>query len=80
MAYGRKTGGRKAGTPNKVSRQVKDNILEVFELTGGREAMAEWAAKEANRAEFYRLYAKLLPTEISGPDGDAVGVRLVIQS
>lgn len=61
MAKGKKTGGRLVGTRNKVTMTVKDNVIAVFERIGGMDALAEWA--EENRTEYYRLYAKLLPTE-----------------
>jgi hypothetical protein len=53
--------GRPKGVPNKINGTVKENVIAVFNLIGGRHALADWA--EDNRTEFYRLYAKLLPTE-----------------
>ena len=61
--------GRPKGVPNKVSRQVKENIISVFEELGGREAMTEWALRdERNMTEFYRMYTRMAPIEqkISG--------------
>lgn len=72
MANGRKTGGRKAGTPNKLSGVAKDNIAAVFNRLGGTEAMAVWASE--NPTAFYNLYAKLLPHEVTGEDGGPVEV------
>lgn len=70
MAKGKKTGGRKAGTPNKVSVTVKDNVITVFEGIGGAGTMKAWA--QENLTEFYKLYAKLIPTQI---DLDATVLR-----
>lgn len=53
--------GRPKGSINKVSALVKENVLHVFDQMGGVRKMTEWAA--ANPTEFYRLYARLLPTE-----------------
>lgn len=53
---------RPAGTPNKIGRAVKENVIAVFERIGGLANMAKWAA--ANESEFYRLYARLMPTEV----------------
>lgn len=47
--------------PNKLSGQVKENVVHVFDQLGGVTKMAAWA--EENQTEFYRLYARLLPTE-----------------
>ena len=33
MAYGRKTGGRKAGTPNKVTSEVKSKLQLLIDNT-----------------------------------------------
>jgi hypothetical protein len=54
--------GRPAGTPNKIGAQVKENLIDVFELLGGKIAMTEWARE--NRTEFYKLYARLMPTQV----------------
>lgn len=63
MAKGTKTGGRKAGTPNKLSSTAKENIGAVFTRIGDVDSMAEWAAE--NRTDFYKLYARLVPTDVN---------------
>jgi hypothetical protein len=72
---GPKNGGRKKGTPNKSSASVKAAFLLAFDAAGGDKALAEWA--KANRTEFYKLYAKLLPTEIKNADGEVFRVEMV---
>jgi hypothetical protein len=73
--------GRKAGTPNKISTTVKQNVISVFDEIGGVEAMATWA--KDNRSEYYRIYSRLAPVsqEISGADGAdlplSIGLRFV---
>jgi hypothetical protein len=73
--------GRKAGTPNKISTTVKQNVISVFDDIGGVEAMATWA--KDNRSEYYRIYSRLAPVsqEISGADGAdlplSIGLRFV---
>ena len=54
-------GGRPKGTPNKIGAAVKSHVIAVFDKIGGRDKMAQWA--EENLTEFYRLYARLIPTE-----------------
>jgi len=66
MAYGTKTGGRKKGSENKVTVGAKENIMKVFEMLGGAQGFAEWATE--NKTEFYRHYAKLIPTQLTGLD------------
>lgn len=53
--------GRKAGSKNVASATAKENIQAVFTRLGSTAAMASWA--EDNLTEFYRIYARLLPTE-----------------
>ena len=59
---GKKTGGRKAGTPNKTTIAVKEALQTVFNEIGGVAYFAKWATCEPT--EFFKLYAKLLPTEV----------------
>jgi hypothetical protein len=61
---GKKFGGRVAGTPNKLSATVKDNVISVFNDIGGTEHMKTWAMDNPN--QFYNIYAKLLPIDITG--------------
>jgi hypothetical protein len=49
------------GIPNRIGAAVKSNVIAVFDKIGGRDGMAEWAKE--NPTEFYRLYARLIPTE-----------------
>jgi len=73
--------GRKAGTPNKMSATVKENVIAVFDGIGGVEHMKQWAIDNPNN--FYNIYAKILPTqtEIGGIDGSdlplSIGIRFV---
>ena len=73
MAY--KIRGRKKGATNKVSRQAKDNISAVFVRLGGTAAMARWARK--NQSEFYRIYSRLIPVEVTGKDGGALAIERI---
>jgi hypothetical protein len=54
--------GRPKGTPNKIGALVKQNIIAVFEGIGGTKSMMTWARR--NRTEFYKLYARLVPTQV----------------
>src|SRR5262245_5967309 len=72
-----KHGGRKKGTPNKQTAAVKAALLEAFEGVGGVAELIAWAKKPANRGEFYKLWAKLVPTEIRNADGETFRVEMV---
>jgi hypothetical protein len=67
--------GRVKGVPNKTTRAVKEALAEAFERNGGVESLTTWA--QANPTEFYKLWAKLLPTEISGPGGAPIPIAAI---
>src|ERR1700750_1706889 len=68
---------RPKGVPNKLGAQAKENIVAVFTRLGGTAAMAAWARR--NQTEFYRLYARLIPsestTEISVRDAENLSTK-----
>lgn len=59
-----KTGGRKAGTPNKVSADLKAMILGALDQAGG-EAYLLSQAHENPRA-FLSLLSRVLPMTVEG--------------
>lgn len=64
MAKGKKTGGRKAGTPNKLNASVKEAILEAFNDVGGPKYLVKVANE--NPAVFCQLVGKVLPLTVQG--------------
>ena len=67
MAKGKKTGGRRPGSQNKVTKTARESYEHVFLAIGSVEGMATWAID--NRSEFYRQYARLIPVAVAGADG-----------
>ena len=63
---------RTVGAKNKLSGQAKENIQAVFVRLGGTAAMAKWA--QENQTEFYKIYSRLLPHEMTGKDGGPIEV------
>lgn len=59
---------------NKTTHSIKSNIVAVFDMIGGREAMAEWAKE--NQTEFYRLYARGMPHEVTGEGGGPLQITI----
>jgi hypothetical protein len=61
MATGKKTGGRKVGTPNKITTTVRQSVLDTFvAIQSDRDAnLLAWA--KANPTEFYRIAARIVP-------------------
>lgn len=74
MAKGEKTGGRQPGTPNKVTRELKESILTAFETLGGAAYLVE-QAKE-NPSAFMSLLGRILPRDVK-VDGE-VGVSVTV--
>ena len=58
---GKKFGGRKKGTPNKTTQDMKSAILEAFEKAGGAAYLQRLADDEPRT--FAMLLAKVLPSE-----------------
>jgi hypothetical protein len=61
---GKKTGGRVKGTPNKLTTSFKEAVQTVYHEIGGNENFARWARR--NETEYYKIAARLIPTEITG--------------
>jgi len=72
-----KTGGRKAGTPNKTTAAVKDAILEAFEAVGGAKYLQTVAREDFKT--FCTLLSKVMPMQITGEDGGAVKLHQAIE-
>ena len=65
--------GRPKGAVNKITRKFRDAIQIVYENVGGDEAFTAWARE--NQTEFYKICARLIPTEMVGREG---GVYVVV--
>jgi hypothetical protein len=63
-----KTGGRKKGTPNKLSGDVKAMVLAALDEAGGVAYLLQQS--ESNASAFLTLVGKVLPLTIAG-DKDA---------
>lgn len=60
---GERRGGRKAGTPNRVTGSVKDMIEGALKDLGGQEWLVQ-AARESPHA-FMALIGKLIPKDLN---------------
>lgn len=61
----KKIGGKTKGTPNKLTRTVKECVLEAFNKLQEHPTsnILSWAEK--NPKDFYQVAAKLIPTEVN---------------
>jgi len=62
-----KTGGRKKGTPNKVTGDLRGMVLGALADAGGRAYLAKQAKKNPNA--FMSLLGRCLPKDITNSDG-----------
>jgi hypothetical protein len=58
---GERRGGRQAGTPNRITKELKEMIIEALDRAGGVEYLTKQA--KANPTAFLSLVGKLLPRE-----------------
>ena len=56
--------GRPKGSRNKSTVAVKEALELAFEGVGGVPALIKWAKTKHGRAEFFKLWVKLLPKDI----------------
>lgn len=71
---GERRGGRKKGTPNKFTGELKDMILQALSGAGGVDYLQQ-QAKETPTA-FLSLVGKVLPMQVTGKDGEAIKVTV----
>lgn len=64
---GERRGGRKAGTPNQITRELKDMIRGALDDAGGQAYLKLQAIAEP--VAFLTLLGKILPREITGAGG-----------
>jgi hypothetical protein len=69
-----KIGGRRRGTPNKLTSTFRQAVLLAYEDIGGHEAIAKWAAE--NQRDFYLIAAKLTPPEARSSETDSIRVTV----
>ena len=69
MAKGRKTGGPTHGTRNKLTVKAKEAFELAFDDLGGAGGLAAWG--EANPTDFYRLFARLIPHDVTSRNPQA---------
>jgi hypothetical protein len=68
-------GGSRKGRPNKISKVIKDEVLESLKMVGGRDYLARQA--EANPAAYLNLLAKIIPHQMKN---EAPTVKFVVQT
>ena len=70
-----KIGGRVKGTPNRVTRTVREALHMSFQELGAERYLIHLANKQPKA--YAALLAKTIPTEITGANGAPLQVRVV---
>ena len=63
MAKGIKTGGRTKGTPNKLTADIREAVIEAFEKAGGVGYLTKVAMESPQ--VFCTLLGKVLPLQVA---------------
>jgi hypothetical protein len=69
------SGGSRKGKPNKFTQSAKEAFQLAFDELGGAKGLAKWA--KGNQGEFYKLYSKLIPVDVTS-GGEALKAGTVI--
>lgn len=65
--------GRKAGTPNKVTGELKAMVLQALEDAGGVNYLK--ARAEDTPTAFLSLLGRVLPMQVTGQDGGPIKIE-----
>jgi hypothetical protein len=76
MSHGgkREGSGPKKGSKHKQTVAVKQCLINAFEGMGGWQNLEKWGGE--NQSDFYKLWAKMLPTQVTGEDGGDITVTI----
>lgn len=77
MAYpkgGPKVGGRKKGTPNKVTVAVKEMVIAALDKAGGIDYLVTQASSNPNA--FLSLVGRVIPTQLTGDPTAPIMTRI----
>jgi len=70
-----KTGGRRPGTPNRLTGAFREAVLFVYDGLGGHAAFLQWARE--NPTEYYKIAARLIPGEMR-EEGENKHITVII--
>ena len=69
-----KVGGRAKGTPNKVTKAVKEALIESFDEVGGKDYLINMAREYP--VAYMSLLGKIIPTEMKSTVEGGISVTI----
>lgn len=78
IGKGRSGPGRPPGSLNKTTQSVKAALEQAFDELGGVQSLVGWARE--NETEFFKLYAKLLPVQVSADLNHKGSISIVVDT
>lgn len=71
--------GRAAGVPNKITRQLKEIIMEALDQASGGDGGVNYLTMQAvlNPQVFIPLVGKVLPLQVTGANGGAIIIERI---
>lgn len=69
--------GRPKGSVNKSTNAIKEMVLAALDKAGGEDYLVRQSSE--NPTAFMTLLGKVLPMQVSGPDGGDIGVITTIR-
>jgi len=75
MAKGKKTGGRRKGSPNKTTAELKEMILGALSEVGGQAYLVQQALDNPNA--FMTLVGKVVPRDLNAAVEAAATIKFV---
>lgn len=77
----RPPGGSRKGSPNKVTKELKDMILQALEDAGGVQYLTDRARDPRTASAFMTLVGKTLPMTVKGPgeNGEHTFQKIVVE-
>ncbi len=69
--------GRRKGSTNKSTRQIKEMILAALDESGGVDYLVQRAQDPKTAGAFLTLVGKVLPMQVTGEGGGPVGIAFI---
>jgi hypothetical protein len=79
--FGKGNPGKPKGATNKVTREVKQMILDALDGAGGVKYLQERAKDPRTASAFLTLVGKVLPLQVNGPgpNGEHTFTKIIVE-